>query len=213
LVFDRRVFDCYRDESIPDEKELVGIFVLFVEHRLSSDDTKAFAIVGKISQKYGNLDSLSVNGKDALISCGERFAREADWPSVLWIIEQLKNDANPPFPNPMHERLAGGKDYRLIVSVRGRLCWLVQKIVVYNLIAHYSSMLDILEGYAFGRDFYIRSQACVPLCEMATRRRQKLPDGSRFMAENIAERVKGIGLRMLRNAGTNSALLDDVSNV
>src|SRR5262249_5142316 len=152
-------------------------------------------------------------GKDALISCGERFAQEADWPSVLWIIEQLKNDADPPFPNSMHDGIAKGEAYRLIVSVRGRLCWLIQKIVVYNVIAHFSSMLDILEGYALGPDFYIRSQACVPLCEMAIRRRQKLPDGSRFMAENIAERIKTIAFRMLRDAGTNAALLDDVSNI
>jgi hypothetical protein len=74
-------------------------------------------------------------------------------------------------------------------------------------------MLDILEGYAFGPDFYIRSQACAPLIEMAVRRRQKLPDGSRFMPENIAERIKAIALRMLRNAGTNPALLGDVSYV
>src|SRR5262249_6808473 len=90
---------------------------------------------------------------------------------------------------------------------------LIQKIVVYNVIAHFSSMLDILEGYALGPDFYIRSQACVPLCEMAIRRRQKLPDGSRFMAENIAERIKTIAFRMLRDTGTNAALLDDVSNI
>jgi hypothetical protein len=84
---------------------------------------------------------------------------------------------------------------------------------VYNLIDQYSSMLDILEGYAFGRDCYIRSQACVPLSEMAVRRRQKLPNGNRFMPGDIAERIKTIGLQMLREAGTNPALLDDVSNI
>jgi hypothetical protein len=213
LVFDRRVFDSYRDERLPEDDELGGLFFPFVEHRLSSDETNAFGIVRKVTEKYGNLDRLSAHGKDALISCGERFAREEDWPSVLWIIEQLKNDADPPFPNSMHDGIAKGEDYHLIVSVRGRLCWLMQKVVVYNLIEHYSSMLDILEGYAFGQDLYIRSQACVPLSEMAVRRRQKLPDGSRFTPENIAERVKTIAFRMLRDAGRNPALLDDVSNI
>src|SRR5258708_37302907 len=70
-----------------------------------------------------------------------------------------------------------------------------------------------MQEYAFGPDFYVRSQACVPQSEMAVRRRQKLPDGSGFMPENIAERIKTIAFRMLRNAGANPALLDDVSNV
>ena len=213
LVFDRRVFDSYRDEKLPEDEELGGLFFRFVEHRLLSDETKAFGIVRKVGEKYGNLDRLSAQGKDALISCGERFAREEDWPSVLWIIEQLKNDADPPFPNSMHDEIVKGKDYSLIVSVRGRLCWLMQKVVVHNLIEHYSPMLDILEGYAFGQDLYIRSQACVPLSEMAVRRRQKLPNGSRFMPENIAERVKTTAFRMLLDAGRNPALLDDVSNI
>jgi hypothetical protein len=213
LVFDRRVFDSYRDEKLPEDDELGVLFFPFVEHRLLSDQTKAFGIVKTIGEKYGNLNRLSVYGKDALISCGERFAREEDWPSVLWIVEQLRDDADPAFPNSMHEVIAKGEDYHLIVSVRGRLCWLIQKVVVYNLIDHYSSMLDILEGYAFGQDFYMRSQACVPLSEMAVRRRQKLPNGNRFMPENIAERIKTVGLRMLRDAGSNPALLDDVSNI
>jgi hypothetical protein len=213
LVFDRRVFDSYRDERFPEDDELGGLFFPFVEHRLLSDETKAFGIVRKMTDKYGNLDRLSADGKDALISCGERFAREEDWPSVLWIIDQLKNDPDPPFPNSMHDRIVKGEDCRFIVSVRGRLCWLMQKVVVYNLIDHCSSMLDILEGYAFGQDFYIRSQACVPLSEMAVRRRQKLPDGRRFMPDNIAERIKTMGLRMLQEARTNPALLDDVSNI
>ena len=151
LVFDRRVFDSYRDEKLPEDEELGGLFFRFVEHRLLSDETKAFGIVRKVGEKYGNLDRLSAQGKDALISCGERFAREEDWPSVFWIIEQLKNDADPPFPNSMHDEIVKGKDYSLIVSVRGRLCWLMQKVVVHNLIEHYSPMLDILEGYAFGK--------------------------------------------------------------
>jgi hypothetical protein len=213
LVFDRRVFDSYRDERLPEDDELGALFFPFVEHRLLSDPTKAFGIARKIGEKYGNLNRLSVYGKDALISCGERFAREEDWPSCLWIVGQLKDDGDPAFPNPMHEVIAKGEDYHLIVSVRGRLCWLIQKVVVYNLIDHYSSMLDILEGYAFGKDFYMRSEACVPLSEMAARRRQKLPNGNRFMPENIAERIKTIGLDMLRDAGSNPALLDDVSNV
>jgi hypothetical protein len=80
LVFDRRVFDSYRDERLPEDDELGCLFPLFVEHRLASDETKAFRIVRKINEKYGNLNRLSAHGKDALISCGERFAREEDCP-------------------------------------------------------------------------------------------------------------------------------------
>jgi hypothetical protein len=130
LVFDRKVFDCYREEKIPEDEESASLFFTFVEHRLSSDRKKAFQKVRKIHDKYGALDRLSVGGRDGLISCGETFVEEGDWPVVLWIIQQLKNDPDPPFPNSMHARLAEGKRYGVITSVRGRLCWLIQKVVV-----------------------------------------------------------------------------------
>jgi hypothetical protein len=213
LVFDRHVFNCYREAKLPDDEERIALFCRFVEHRLSARDEKAFGIVQHIYGRYGSLDRLTADGKDALISCGELLVKESDWPSVLWIIRQLSHDLDPPFPNPMHEQIAGGENYRAITSVRGRLCWLIQKVVVHNIIEQYPSMLDVLEDYAFGQDLYIRSQACVPLSEMATRRRSKLPDGSRFMPENVSVRIKDIAFRMLRDAGQNPALLDDVSNV
>lgn len=213
LVFDRRAFNSFREENIPDDEELADLFFNFVAHRLSFRDPKAFGVVTKIFEKYGSLGRLSTDGKDALISCGDSFVEDGDWRAVLWIIERLKNDPDPPFPNPMHNEIEEGEDYRLIVSIRGRLCWLIQKVVVHNLLDYYSAMLDILEGYASGKDFYIRSQACVPLSEMAVKRRQKLPDDTRFMPEEIAQRIKAIALKILRDAGKNPALLDDVSNV
>jgi hypothetical protein len=69
LFFDRQVFDSYRDERLPEDDEWGGLFPLFVEHRLSSDETKAFRIVRKINEKYGNLNRIFAHGKDALISC------------------------------------------------------------------------------------------------------------------------------------------------
>jgi hypothetical protein len=56
-------------------------------------------------------------GKDALISCGEMFVEEAKWQSALWMIEPLKNDPDPPFPNLMHDRLAGGQNYFILQRV------------------------------------------------------------------------------------------------
>jgi hypothetical protein len=216
LIFDRRIFDSYRESRIPPDDgdpELAGLFLKFLEHRLSFRDAKAFGIVQGVYQRYGDLNRLSSVGKDALISCGEAFAQDGDWPSVLWIIDRLKSDPDPTFPSPMHNHVLEGEDYRLIVSVRGRLCWLIRIVIAHNLIEHYSSMLDIIEGYACGRDFYIRSQACVPLAEIALRRRQRLPNGERFMPDEMADRVKRIAMRMLEDAGTNPALLDEVSKV
>lgn len=212
-VFDRRTFECYRDVKLPQGEEQAELLFHFVEHRLLSRDTKAFGVVRMIQETYGNLDRLSADAKDALITCGEKFVEEAEWPSVLWIVEQLKNDPDPPFPNAMHEQIKQGKDWRSITSVRGRLCWLIQKVAVHNLIEHYSSMLNILEEYAVGQDLYVRSQSCVPLTEMAVRRRSLLPDGSRFMPEEIAERIKRIAFGLLQDSGDNPALLADVSSI
>jgi hypothetical protein len=213
LIFDKSVSACYRDGVLPDNSLSEDLFLRFVEHRLATGDPRAFETVTRVHAKYGSLDELSEYGKDALISCGESFAKAKTWEPVLWIIEHLKNDADPSFPNPMHDRAAGGEQNVTITSVRGRLCWLIQKVICGALIEQYPNMLDILESYALGPDFYIRSQACVPLIELVVRRRFKLPDGTDFMSTETARRVKDITFRMLRDAGTNQALLEDVSNL
>jgi hypothetical protein len=109
LVFDRSVLICYRDGVLPDNAALENLFLRFVEHRLMTGHRGAFQAVKRVQEKYGSLDRLSEFGKDALISSGESFAQAREWSSVLWIIEHLKNDPNPPFPNPMHDRAAGGE--------------------------------------------------------------------------------------------------------
>lgn len=212
LVFDRRVFRCYRDQVVPEEPAISALFLSFVEHRLSVRDRDALRFARRLSQRDGNLDSFSTSGKDSLISFGESLAEAGEWPEVLWIIEALKGDPDPPFPNDLHNRMLRGESVGFITSVRGRLCWLMQKVVVYNRIDSYPAMLDIVESYAFGQDFYIRSQACVPLLEMAVRRRSRLPDGGLFMPHEMAERIRSIAFRMLRDCGEYPALLEHVSN-
>jgi hypothetical protein len=100
LVFDRSVSICYRDGVLPDNDVSEDLFLRFVEHRLATGDRSAFETVMRLYEKYKSLDGLSEYGKDALISCGESFARAKEWVSVLWIIEHLKNDPDPPFPKP-----------------------------------------------------------------------------------------------------------------
>lgn len=213
LVFDRKAFDCYREEKIPEDEESATLFFTIVEHRLLTDRKKALHMVTKMHDKYGALDRLSVGGRDALISCGENLVEEGDWPSVLWIIERLENDPDPPFPNSAHARLAEGNRYGIITSIRGRLCWLIQKVIVHNQVERYDSMLKILERYATGPDFYIRSQACVPLCELARRRQQRLPGGERFMPDDLARRVRDVAFQILTDAASNPALLEEASHV
>jgi hypothetical protein len=212
LVFDRRVFNCYRDQVPPEDPALSALFIPFVEHRLSVRDRDALSISHRLVERDGSLNGFSPSGKDSLISFGESLAEAEEWHEVLWIIDALKDDPDPHFPNDLHNRMVRGENNVFITSVRGRLCWLIQKVVVYNRVVSYSAMLDILEAYAFGQDFYIRSQACVPLVDMAVRRRSRLPDGSRFMPEEIAERIKRIAFGMLHDSGKYTALLEHVSN-
>jgi hypothetical protein len=212
LVFDRRVFNCYRDQVVPEDPALSALFLPFVEHRLSVRDRDALSITHKLVERDGSLNGLSTSGKDSLISFGESLAEAEDWPEVLWIIDVLKDDPDPPFPNDLHERMVRGENTGFITSIRGRLCWLMQKVVVYNRVASYPVVLDIVEDYAFGQDFYIRSQACVPLLEMAVRRRSRLPDGGPFMPREMVDRIKSIALRMLRDSEECPALLEHVSN-
>lgn len=61
LIFDRRVFDCYREGDLPEDEELAGLLFSFVEHRLSSDHKKAFEIVKTMGEKHGSLRGLSLS--------------------------------------------------------------------------------------------------------------------------------------------------------
>ena len=212
LVFDRGVFHCYRDQVVPEEPALSALFLSFVEHRLAVRDRDALSLAHRIAERDGNLNNVSTLGKDSLISFGESLAEAEEWQEVLWIIDALKGDPDPPFPNDLHNRMVNGENAGFITSIRGRLCWLMQKVVVYNRVTSYPAVLDIVEDYAFGQDFYIRSQACVPLLEMAVRRRSRLPDGSRFIPPEMAERIKSIAFRMLRDSEKCPALLEQVSN-
>ncbi len=172
------------------------------------EDTANPVIALEISD---SLDRIPAS-KDSLISFGESLAEAQEWPEVLWIIDVLNDDSDPPFPNDLHDRMVRGESNGFITSVRGRLCWLIQKIVVYNRVASYSAMLDIVETYAFGQDLYIRSQSCVPLLEMAVRRRSRLPEGGRFMPEEFAERIKRNAFERLRDSREYTALLEHVSD-
>ena len=59
---------------------------------------------------YGSaIVSIPSASKDSLISFGESLAEAQEWPEVLWIIDVLKDDSDPPFPNDLHDRMVRGE--------------------------------------------------------------------------------------------------------
>jgi hypothetical protein len=137
-VYDRRLFSSRSDLDDP-APEIEILFVEWLGNRLTQLDEEAFRHVQKLATTRKSLAWLPPASREQLVAYGERFLQRGDWDRVQWIIAVLKDDPDPSIENSQddpegqfneHKRLESGERSWLIHSVRGRLCWLLQKIVV-----------------------------------------------------------------------------------
>ncbi len=222
LVYDRRVFLALSqgEQTGPDVETL---FVEWLGNRLALLDAAAFQQVKKLTTERGSLLWLPDSSREQLIPYGEQFLKQGEWEDVKWIVENLKDDPNPvvtraPEENEgtfsEHRGIENGECGRLIYSVRGRLCWLLQQIVVLPKLEYYESVFQIIEECATGENLYIRQQATVPLIEMARRRFAKIEGtGERFMTSSLAKRIKDLALRLLDENEKYLVLLEWAAHV
>jgi len=128
------------------------------------------------------------------ISLGEKLVKEGDIQGakdfVLLFLEDLDPETSlEPSEVNYHLKIKTGASVRTIATVRGRLCWLIQKIVVTNELEnmlfglkHTQTLLDLDSklakklGYP-ETDYYVTDQALVPLIELAQPKRRKIIQG------------------------------------
>jgi hypothetical protein len=70
-----------------------------------------------------------------------------------------------------------------------------------------------LERYAGQENLYVRLQATVPLQGLAQRRLATQQDGTRFMSDGLAQRVKALAFKMLRENKAFPAIVESLSIV
>ena len=222
LVYDRRVFLALSEGEQP-LAEVETLFVEWLGNRLAHLEAAAFEQVKKLTTQRGSLHWLPDSSREQLISYGEEFLQKGEWENVRWIVENLKDDPNPVINRPPEENestfsehcgIERGESGWFIHSVRGRLCWLLQKIVAVPKTEYYESVLGIIEEYATGANLYIRQQAIVPLIELTKRRFAKIGGtGERFMTDSLAKRTKDLAVRLLDENEKYPVLLEWTSHV
>jgi hypothetical protein len=162
-------------------------------------------LVRKIAEQQKSLLWLPAHSREQLVALGEEFLKHAEYEQVNWIVENLKGDPDPSVENAAddpegkfndHLRTKAGESSRIIHSVRGRLCWLLMQMVAQPRIEDYDRIFEIVERFATEENLYVRQQATVPMIELAKRRFARIDPNTRFMTDQLADRIKTLALRM-----------------
>jgi hypothetical protein len=221
LVYDREIYAAFREDGEPPQ-QIEPLFISWLANHLSRKGHQAFKLVRKITEQQKSLLWLPALSREQLISLGEEFLRKGDSEQLYWIVENLKDDPDPSVENAaddpegkfnLHLRTKHGESSRLIHSVRGRLCWLLMQIVTHPHIQHYDRIFEIVEKFVTEENLYAREHATVPLIELARRRFARVDANTRFMSDQLANRIKTLALRMLDENIAYPTVLEWVAHV
>jgi hypothetical protein len=221
LVYDRQIYAAFQRNGQPPQV-IEPLFVLWLANLLYRKDPQAFRLVRQITEREKSLLWLPTLSREELVSYGDDFLQEQNWEQLDWIIDNLKNDPDPSIENApddpegkfnIHLQTKNGESSRIISTVRARLCWLLMRMAVKPCLDQYERIFDIVEEYARGENFYVRLHATVPLIELARRRLAKVDGNTRFMSNELAERIKKLALWMVDENSAYPAVLEWVAHV
>lgn len=222
LIFHRALFNSFEASDGPPSAELEPLYLRWLGYRLARKEPRAFDIVKKLTGERGGALWLPTHTREDVVRYGDDFAKKEDWDNALWIIRQFEHDPDPAVQNTpddpggefnLHARIQRGDDIRIITAVRGHLCWALQQVIVRGPKELYPEMFRIVESYATGENLYLRQQATVPLVELVRRRRALQPTGGEFMTLDLAQRIRELAFRMLRENAAFPAVLERVGHV
>jgi hypothetical protein len=206
LVYDRKIYAAFQPRGNPPEHIDDPLFISWLANRLYQIDDQAFHLVRTITEQKKTLLWLPALSREQLVVFGERSLESGDLERLNWIINSLVNDPDPPVENEPndpegehndHLRTKKGETNFLIHSVRPRMCWLLVKMVTQPLLGEYERIFGIVEHFATGENLYVRTHAAVPLIELAKRRLLKVDAHTRFMSDQLSDRIKNLALRMI----------------
>jgi hypothetical protein len=221
LVYDRQIYAAFQPDGEPP-RQIEPLFISWLANHLYRKEIQAFRLVRKITEQRKSLLWLPALSREQLVSLAEDFLKKGESEQLYWILENLKDDPDPSVENAEddpegkfneHLLTKRGERDRLIRSVRGRLCWLLMQIVAHPRIEDYDRIFEIVEKFATEENLYVRQQATVPLLEFARRRFARVDANTRFMSDQLAERIKALALQMIDENVAYPAVLERVAHV
>ncbi len=222
LVFDRDLFVAFEALHGPPSTHLEPLYIRWLDYRLAQKQRNAFDVVRNLAKERGHLLWLSPFTRVKVVQYGEELIKAAEWENVLWIVRHFRDDPDPGLASApddpdggfnLHLQIQKGEDVRTIATVRGQLCWFLQRIVGEHQTELYPEVFGIVEKYASGENLYVRQQSTVPLIELARRRLARQPNEDRFMSPELTTQVRDLAFRMLRENGAYPRVLEWVAHV
>jgi hypothetical protein len=221
LVYNRKVYAAFQPNAEPPQK-IEPLFISWLANHLNRREVQAFQLVRKVTEQQKSLLWLPALSREQLVAYGEYYLKSGESEPLHWIVDNLKNDPDPSVENATddpegrfndHLRTKRGENTGLIRTVRVRLCWLLMQIVVRPCLEDYETVFEIVERYATEEHLYVRQNAAFALMEFARRRFALTATGVRFMSDEMAARVKNLGLRMIEENLEYAVVLEAVARV
>src|SRR5206468_12639214 len=121
-----------------------NLLIQQIRYRLLEHDSGTFTFIRDMTERLGSVAWLDdTQARENLVEIGEQLVSDGRVDDAMWIVRALTGDPDPDLSSRYHREVAEGKNPRIITSVRGRLCWLIAKIVATNHSEYYRGLLDI----------------------------------------------------------------------
>ena len=222
LVYDRSVrstLDAMEDPPTDDQR--AALYQAWLENRIG--DPKAYRMVRDVSARMGNVNWISnKHTRERIVWHAVELVKSGQVEEGLWVSRQFRKDPDPPISNEpnvpgappsLHEQIKAGEHVAFISSVRGSVCWLLQRLVAHAEPDLFPQILAMVEELARDENLYVRQQATVPLSELARRRWWTDTEGRFLMDGACRIQTRNLAFEMLRDNRESPAILDSLGSV
>jgi len=157
----------------------IGPFQLWIFRLRNNNPKKTFFIVRKIlTEQPKSADKLFPDNfaREEIVQIGNWLIEQERFEDAIWLINEFIDDPDPEDPEHYrgipslnyHEQIVKGEDPGIITTVSGHLAWVIQKLTFYQ--KHITRALSYTEQLLSRKNLYVKSQAIIPLIEIAKRR-------------------------------------------
>jgi len=180
-VYAREFLNTFEAESTKGIKNNILLFEKWFIPLVKVSDKfkeKCFRIVRGIVkndklQKYFRREDV----REEIVRIGEWYAKNKKYSNVIWIVEKLIDDPDPPDPQNYvgdpkfnyHELIKNGEESGIITTVLGHLAWLIRYLGAEK--KYIEKALSYTRILARHKNLYVKMHALAPLIEIAARRR------------------------------------------
>ncbi|MFX0203838.1 MAG: hypothetical protein ACFFCW_47675 [Candidatus Hodarchaeota archaeon] len=179
LIFSSELRNAWTSRKFLVNNSFIGPFQLWIFSLRNNNPKKTFLIVRKIlTEQLKSADKLFPDNfaREEIVQIGNWLIEQERFEDATWLIDKFIDDPDPEEPEHYkgtpsfnyHEQIAQGEDPSIITTVRGHLAWVIQKLTFNQ--NHITRALSYTKQLLSRKNLYSKSQAIVPLIEIAKRR-------------------------------------------